>query len=335
MLRALAATLVLVMHATQAVSVHILGRSPEQYWHFGGIGVHIFFVISGIIIFLSAPAASGGAPARAFLLRRLIRVVPPYWLYTSLKLVLLLGTLGGAAWPWSGGQLAASYLFIPRFAPDGELFPLLQVGWTLNYEMVFYAAFALAVWAGWQRTLACTALIGLLFVLGTQAPADSALSFYGRGILLDFVLGLLIAQAVQRRALAGPALSAALASAGAVLAWLLQDTGYDSFFISGLPSALLAYGVLGLEQPLARSFAARAFTVLGDASYALYLTHPFVIAALVRLLARLHGGPVATGLVLVAACLAVSVLAYQRIERPMLKSLQQRLLRRPLTVGHG
>lgn len=70
----------------------------------------------------------------------------------------------------------------------------------------------------------------------------------------------------------------------------------------------------------------RSLALLGDASYALYLVHPFAMRALRELFLRL--APDATGLFIVLA-LAAAVLAaltvYHWFERPMTKALRQAL----------
>ena len=148
-LRAAAAALVVVEHAKNAISTEFLGlhpdRSPLSFFPFSA-GVDIFFVISGFIMAYSSAALferQGGR--RIFLLRRVARIVPIYWLVTSLML-LMFAAMGSRMWSESGwSTIAAAYLFIPAANPDGAPFPLLVIGWTLNYEMAFYVVFALFI----------------------------------------------------------------------------------------------------------------------------------------------------------------------------------------------
>ena len=107
-------------------------------------GVDIFFVISGFVMTYLTQGQFGRAGAsRTFLVRRIIRIAPPYWLFTMLMVatVLLFGehvkntTLDPAV-------AVTSFLFIPWPRADGQLNPLLSQGWTLNYQAFFYHAFA-------------------------------------------------------------------------------------------------------------------------------------------------------------------------------------------------
>ena len=73
--------------------------------------------------------------------RRLIRIVPLYWTALTLRvLVLTAGVLLGAKTFPYGTAIITSYLFIPYnamgFGPRYP-FPILDLGWTLNYEMFF------------------------------------------------------------------------------------------------------------------------------------------------------------------------------------------------------
>ena len=205
MLRFAAAMLVAVMHITQAVSVHLTGQGAAHYWERGSAGVDIFFVISGVVMGLSTPPSAATLAERSrqawtFFKRRLIRVVPLYAFYTLLK-VALLAALPALALrtQLDGAHLAASLLFIPWQSPWGDVQPVLPVGWTLNFEMFFYVVFALAVLLGLPRLLSCLLVFLLLMAAAALEPGTVALDFLGRGIVLEFVLGLLLAQAWKKR----------------------------------------------------------------------------------------------------------------------------------------
>ncbi len=161
-LRALAALMVVFSHV-QADSFDTANRAGQ---HFAGFhmlplnaGVDLFFVISGFIMVYASRRLFGTPRAGAqFMARRIARIVPLYWLATSLALILLgyEAARGKGAFPgvW---EILASFGFIPFARPqDGLVQPVTGVGWTLNYEMFFYAVFALFV--GLARTRAVPAV---------------------------------------------------------------------------------------------------------------------------------------------------------------------------------
>jgi exopolysaccharide production protein ExoZ len=142
--RLLAAVLVVAYHATSLASEQLGG---VQVWKKGGYGIDLFFVLSGFVIVWSASSLSQDPDGwLIFAERRLVRVVPMYWLATTLKAiaVLVAGSMVVHArlTVWT---FVASYLFIPCRNLDANFMPILGVGWTLNYEMFFYALKALAL----------------------------------------------------------------------------------------------------------------------------------------------------------------------------------------------
>ena len=178
-MRALAALAVLVQHGfheaqrfNPSPTLRFLEALP---WH---IGVDVFFVISGFIMMHTA-AATFGKPgaARAFMLRRLIRIVPPYWFFTSLMVIatLLLADRMNTA-RFEPMHALLSYLFMPHLRPgfDDQIHPILALGWTLLYEMFFYVAFALALLLNQTKGLTALFVGFLLLFLGAKAGLFTA-----------------------------------------------------------------------------------------------------------------------------------------------------------------
>ncbi|PZN94338.1 MAG: acyltransferase, partial [Hyphomicrobiales bacterium] len=149
-LRAIAAFMVAVHHiqADAAVVAPQGGLSPVWRdilpWM---AGVDIFFVISGFIMVHASGELFGRPGAtRLFLERRIARIVPLYWAATTL--FLLIGYVVPAALNSGApdlGQIMASYLFWPAVSTQGLVQPVYSLGWTLNYEMLFYVLFAAAL----------------------------------------------------------------------------------------------------------------------------------------------------------------------------------------------
>jgi peptidoglycan/LPS O-acetylase OafA/YrhL len=81
-----------------------------------------------------------------FTIKRLIRIVPMYWIATTIKVAALIAApavvLHATLDP---SRIIMSYFFLPSVTPDGRWEPILGVGWTLVFEMFFYLLFAVAL----------------------------------------------------------------------------------------------------------------------------------------------------------------------------------------------
>lgn len=330
-LRFAAAMLVAVMHITQAISIHLTGQGENVYWGAGAVGVDIFFVISGFVMAISSWGTGGSADAWVFIKRRIQRIVPLYWFYTLLKAALILAVPALAV--KSSVQplhLAASLGFIPMTAPWGLVQPVLPVGWTLNFEMLFYAVFALAIAFALPRIRTCLAAFALLFIAAQFLPGVTALHFYAQSIIFEFIVGVAFASALMRWGPGPVGAGAALLLAGCVFTFGLGwDPASDRFFPWGVGSAAIVLGTLWLEPVIVRLRAARPLAFLGDASYSIYLSHTFVVPAVVMVLKRLHlDQPLLAFLVTSAAVIVAGAMSYQWLEKPMI-SAARRLLFRP------
>ncbi|WP_244539653.1 acyltransferase [Methylobacterium sp. 174MFSha1.1] len=340
-LRALAALMVAAGHAQFEVA-GVAARAGMSYaptaWLPWPAGVDVFFVISGFIIVHAAAPLHGRLGARKiFLAHRVARVVPLYWLATTLYLALALvrpGLLGaGAEGP---ATIVASYLFWPMARADGAVQPLYSLGWTLNYEMAFYVVFALALPLGRRRSvLAVLALLVGLVVLGQAAgPLPVAPAFWSDSIVLEFACGAALALARQEGwRLPGPA-RLALALAGlALLALAGEDPALPRCLAWGGPATLLvaaaALGPAGTAGAGSRPFVLRPFVLLGDASYALYLAHPFVVRG-VRVVAETVGlagplGPATLAVLMLVLASLAALLLHRIVERPLTRAARSLL----------
>lgn len=334
-LRAIAALAVALLHTLQD-AVALAARAGGGFdmphrWPLDA-GVDLFFVISGfVMVYASRDMFGRSDSVLPFLRRRVARIVPIYWAVTVVYLVISLGGLGPVNRPKPDGwEIASSFLFIPWLTGTGPFVqPVYKLGWTLNYEMFFYLLLALVL--PLRRHLAVTALVALLMALvfvGQFIPPSSVqLHFWTRSIILEFGMGMLIGQMALSGIRPGRGFAAVLAGAAVALLWAGQawpGLFPDRALQYGLPSALLVIAALAFNDLPFRSPVARLFTNLGDASYAIYILHPFVI----------RGLAVSAGLVLtrispwayIAVCLVLicifSWVAWRWFERPVTKALQ-------------
>jgi len=321
-LRAVAALSVLLYH----VLLHWLPQYHAHYAFLSG-GVDIFFVISGFVMWGVTAGREGGS--WSFFSKRLKRIVPLYWILTTVMLTIMLAMPSALLNSrFDVVHAVTSYLFIPwRHPVEGMFEPLLVQGWTLNYEMIFYLIFALILFAPMRFRLPAVvgALTGLV-VLGFMPHAGtSQLDFYTDPIILEFAMGVCLGAAVtaQRRAPAPIAAAAVIAGSGLLIAGTLTGVFCDRVLMWGIPAALLVSGCVFLERETGPWLAPLPLLV-GDASYSIYLVHPFTVWAAFQAwhkVRALQSPPcvAATMIVTALASVTAGVLVYRFVELPIIK----------------
>lgn len=302
-----------------------------------GNGVDVFFVISGFIMFFIAGETFGrpGAPGQ-FIARRVIRLVPIYWLFTVLMLLamaLFAGIVAHASFDLA--HIAASFAFIPWPNDIGEIRPVLALGWTLNYEMYFYVLFALALVL--PQRLGVAALIVLFAALASINPTVPAslvqLKLWTDPIIIEFLFGIGIAYLRRNGMTLAPALCWLLIGIGTIAILALDPLSfggaYERLLFAGIPAALIVTG-FAFMRFTAESVAGRGLVLGGDASYALYLSHPFSINAVALVLRKVGLG---SGWLFVVLAVSVAngaaTLVHLLIERQMTRRLNAMVLRQP------
>lgn len=329
-MRFVAAALVLITHTTFYYQQRI---NPQfAVWHPGEVGVLIFFVISGIVMVVSTPHLPRDASgARVFMLRRLIRIAPLYWLATLLKVSL--SVVQPDAIRQNQIEPAAviqSLLFIPFFNAQHFVWPVHGVGWTLMHEMFFYSLFALALLCGRRPILWVSAIIIGLYLAGLFVTLDRATWLIASNVNnLHFVVGMWVG-GLLLRAKDGAVASTRfnlLAATGLVAftAWAALQAWwpFDTNFSLALGFAALALVLTGWSVP--RTLA--PLTRLGDSSYSTYLFHPFLAPASMLAIARVWPAmPAALHILLtVLFTLAAAHVIHLLVEQPVVLWFRTRL----------
>jgi exopolysaccharide production protein ExoZ len=321
-LRAIAASLVVLHHAFSVPP--LVAFYPRPY---GSYGVDLFFVISGYIMW--STTADGTRGPRRFWAARIVRIVPLYWVFTTLYVAVALvvpsALFSGALDPT---HILKSYLFIPAAHPaTGLVLPVYMLGWTLNYEMFFYLVFGLCLFipAPGARLSVLVSALALLVATGAVArPGGAVAKIYTNPLLLEFAAGAVLARITAGRHAARPAVGWSL-TVGA-LCWLLvaytRETLPSLIVAHAIPAIATVAGALILE-PWARQRPNALGLFLGNASYSLYLAHPFAQRAWYFLAARIFGttslaSEVFLLISMVVAGLVGGALTYLFVERPLL-----------------
>ncbi|MFK7996653.1 MAG: acyltransferase family protein [Granulosicoccus sp.] len=313
-LRAVAALAVVYSHA---VIQH--DGYAEYLAHAGSFGVDIFFVISGfIMVYIAKPTDT----PIAFFANRVRRVVPLYWFFTFLMGAILLAmpsVFKNTVFDWS--IFLKSLAFIPHWssAYDGFVWPIVAPGWSLVYEMYFYLIFAISLLlAARYRVMFITIVIfGVFFIATIHHTGESALTlFFSESMVFEFTLGMLLAVAWKRGFHLPSSTSWWLLLFASCLLFL--DLPGPRIVEFGIPSLLIVMACLFIRIKQ-HDWA----VLLGDASYALYLSHIFTLGITRKILPPLLGDSqmAAYGFVVLSLiiCIIVSVFIHRYIDNWLLR----------------
>ena len=344
-LRGVAAAMVVAHHCKDLFHQSVPAFQDVQL---GAAGVDVFFVLSGVVITLSA---SDSIHAKDFMLRRIVRVVPMYWialLPIGLFLLVGLSPLGVSAQDGTIVNYLKSMFFVPFERSHGAIMPLLGVGWTLNYEMFFYLVFAMSLFLPLQFRAAATVgfISGLVLIGIVQKPEQTFPFFYTNPILLEFVAGVLLARWWLKTD--GQKIHASVGfcvlGAGVLLLLLMaQPEGFDQLaptrvLFFGVPAILIVLGALLLHRSEVR--VERPFwALMGAASYSVYLFHPILLqiiekAALAAGFERSNVWEMSVlAIVGFVTSIAVGTFIHLRIELPVTRWLGRALRKTPSTLS--
>lgn len=312
-LRAVASLAVVYSHAVIQVDAY-----EPHLAEWGAFGVDIFFVISGfIMVFISKPTDT---PV-SFMINRIRRVVPLYWFCTLAMAFILLAApslFKTSVFNWQA--FFTSLFFIPDYsiANSAVVWPILAPGWSLNYEMYFYLLFALSLTlVPSARVLFISLAITSVFLVSHLSSSSSAVAeFYRDDIVFEFILGMLLAIMWKRGQKIPPWLAVVCIVGGFVV--MFMQLPLPRIFEFGVPAFFIVTGCVYLNLG-----ANRFGLMLGDASYALYLTHIFSFGIMRKVLPPILGdseyAPIAFVLISTVFCVIVSIIVHYAIDNWLLR----------------
>jgi exopolysaccharide production protein ExoZ len=330
------AALMVVYHHLSIQTARTFSGFELPWAPIGAIGVDIFFIISGFIMWVTTQPA--GQDQADFFFKRVVRVVPLYWAVISvvvLAMIVVPEALFTARMDLA--HVVGSYLFVPMWHPavPDRIWPVLIPGWTLNYEMAFYLLLGSLLWLPrraqfWATlgTLAALASAGALF-----APQSAIMRFYTSPLLLEFAFGLVLGW-IYLRGIRLPS-SAAIACILVALAALLfqeGEPGATRAFFWGLPAVLIVAALVSLDTGK-RASTGNILFLLGSASYALYLTHVITLPLVAKgwtVLGAGGGTPAIASFTAlgIAACVGVGIATHLAFEQPVSRLLYRLRARR-------
>ena len=349
-LRAIAALLVVFYHTSAhffVVGGDTSGNIFSFISTFGYVGVDIFFVISGYIMWISTQNTKGFKGSISFIYSRLTRIYLTYWFFLAMMYYFYHKSLENF------DVLGSVFLTVTS---SSKL--LLQVAWTLQYELYFYMFFALLLFFPrryfMKILLTVFALIVAIQIYGvmhidTYAKdvfngASTLYTFWTSPFVLEFLFGSFVGYYFDTRRIKYLTPIVLIIAILLMLSIAYQSHYMDSSYAEGyyLPPRVLFLGLISmLVLAIAVELNKRdiiilpTFSVLvGGASYTLYLAHEIILLFLYQIGVRnkiqdFGQYQLFFMLIIVIGMVVYSVLHYKYLEIPVtayMKRVKQRVL---------
>jgi len=297
-----------------------------DYTSRGNIGVEFFFVLSGFII-LTAHGNDIDNPQRftVYVSKRFTRIYPIYWLYTVVFSTLVFAGFGSAP---KIPDSALGWLTTMSLVRFDSTSPPIAPAWTLFHEIAFYSVFSLLVLSRAVGLIAFAIWVCVTVAL-FQNPIygnPEPLYMYLAKVNLYFLFGMASTSfsRLKSRLLAAALVLAAIGLAYAGRQVELGPLKEYAMFLYGLGFGGILAGAVSLERSIGIGHKPW-ISLLGDASYTIYLTHLAFEGLWAKIALRISpDGMSREGLyfsILIAAVFSACLL-YLAVERPMLRLLR-------------
>jgi exopolysaccharide production protein ExoZ len=198
-----------------------------------------------------------------FFVRRLIRILPMYYFCTLLYcLVYFVNSELFNTFEYSTSWLLASLTFTSGIGSFG--YPIVLIGWTLEFEILFYGLLALT-----------SIFLKSSFQVVTITIVFSVMVFFGvNSIVIEFILGMFCGLLSQRLKISS-IMARTLVVLGVMtflVNYIVDASGIIRVILFGIPSFFLLLGAVNLKPTTNH-----AAIVLGDSSYSTYLVQILTI----------------------------------------------------------
>jgi len=299
-LRGLAAVGIALTHWSTRLGfshIHSLNTLVRGLAERGNLGVEVFFVISGFLMWhnyserLATPTVDGCA---RFMRARFARIYPSYFVATTTMLAAVLVVadrtsplrpMTGAATVWANYMLVQAWVGLPS---------IVYPAWAVSALAGVYVVFPLMVpplrrvASSGLLIAAMTALCATLVLFAPMLAPDLGQRLLR--VIVGFTLGVLLASVAARATPHRvPTYSADVSAA--LLTGCLVIGSFSTWPADSVPAVLSAFGLLPLvagivygcalsESPFTRLMSSRPFQALGAVSYPVILTHGVVIISL-------------------------------------------------------
>lgn len=339
--RAIAALLVVLYHIGMDMSLEKYFNMPafDIPFSFGGAGVEFFFVLSGFIIFY-AHRNDFNQPSRvkSYFFKRFARIYPTFWIiFIGVSALALVSASTRGVVPTDPIILLKTLLLIPQdpAVVGGTGAPVIGVAWTLQYEMLFYVTFALAIWNRLFGVLAIAAFVAIYVIQQAFGNLPFPLSFLAQDYIWLFIMGMVVAKLCLNKnmnvkhpeyfAIVGGLMFLVVALDIVFKLDILKDY---KILLFGISSSIVVFGLVKAEQAGKVFLGNKLVQLVGNASYALYLTHYSLISFMLKVAMMLKlnelglAGALITYFGMLIVCVLVAIGFHLWIEKPIARKLR-------------
>lgn len=310
---------------------------------FGYAGVDVFFVISGYVIWISTHGSKKKTNTGLFAYKRAARIYLGYWPYLLLT--------AAVVWYFAPEKFNTVNLWGSVFLTELTIpHLLLQVAWTLSFELYFYLIFTVCLMftiINCKRLLiAFAALIILIQAYGVfvmdvygmeNLPTASPLfTFFFSPFCLQFLAGVAIAIYFEKYRLRHLKVSLLLCLIAFIFTlWYQKYMLIEGHYLSmgyyaiirvllfGTVAVLLVSSMVEIEKR-GKQLWPKLADSLGDASYSLYLSHIPILFIFGQLGMMSWGREnewqhIITYVIILIAIIGYSLIHYRNIEAPLMR----------------
>lgn len=293
-------------------------------------GVNYFFALSGFMLYYIYRGKIGDSNhIKGFLLSRFIRIYPLYWVLTlvAVPVLFLFPSLG------TGQAITFKSIIFSLLLFPNELDPILDVAWSLVHTVYFYWIFSFLFFRSVKLSkliLAFWGITSLGFFMGIFWSNHKMMYFFFNQYNLIFLAGILSAYLITRYKFnfKMSVILTVIGMLGFPLTWLnyvYKVVNIDFDLGTGLSSILIIFGLASIDIQKNIKIP-RVFNYLGNAAFAIYLSHNLFLNAFSELFSRFSifesiGGAL-TSISFLVLILCTGCLVHSFIEKPLISKMK-------------
>jgi peptidoglycan/LPS O-acetylase OafA/YrhL len=329
-LRWIAATFVVVAH----VDISKYFKDAAAFGTFG-FGVDIFFTISGFIMMYLLETRKDRADT--FFARRFSRIFPLYFLSTAMVVLLAyLLKLGfipvDVIYHYPPQKIDIDYFLSSIFFVNNDRAAINAIGWTLQYEMVFYLVLSLVIFLHVNRPIIfCIFIYSISVIISFYG---SKLVLMGNALFIEFIFGMIVFKFWKNNSINNKYLIYILPLVILVFLMLWKNQPSHFRWMSGDYWRVLTAGVAGAGLLIftlkisSIRYVKNWMVAAGSYSYSLYLIHWILMPIICISMAKYFPDNfIAYFITVIGICHVLAYVNYKMLDEPIARFLNKKFFK--------